>query len=329
MISSHRSRARSKNGRRQKLIVIAPRKARDFAKQGKMIVVVGPTASGKSDLGIFLAQKLNGEIISADSRQVYRGMDIGTGKVTKREQKLVPHHLLDVANPKRQFTAEQFQKLGSKALRDILKRHKLPIIVGGTGFYIDALVSGQIFPSVPPNARLRAKLEKQTAEQLFEKLSKLDAVRAHSIDRHNKRRLIRALEIIDALGSVPSLPTTSPYDVLWLGITWPKEKLAQRIQKRLDARFRQGMIKEIQRLHDASVSWKRLEDFGLEYRWIARYLQKKIALSDMKKALFRDIVHYSKRQMTWFNRNKNISWVSSKSDALDRSRNFLAAHRNL
>ncbi|NOY35659.1 MAG: tRNA (adenosine(37)-N6)-dimethylallyltransferase MiaA, partial [bacterium] len=161
----------------------------------KMVVVLGPTASGKSDLAVDLARKLDGEIISADSRQVYRGMDIGTGKVTKKEMRGVTHHLLDVANPKKIFTVVDFKKKAERALEDIWSRGKLPIVCGGTGFYIQAITGGVAIPEVKPDWKLRNKLEKKTAEQLFAELKKLNPERAKMIDAKNPRRLIRAIEV--------------------------------------------------------------------------------------------------------------------------------------
>ena len=279
-------------------------------KRPKIIVIVGPTASGKSDLAIKMAGNLNGEILSADSRQVYRGMDIGTGKVTRKEQRLAPHYLIDIANPSRQFTVSQFKRLAEKKIDEIIKRGKTPIICGGTGFYIDALMDNLNLPDVPPNKKLRAKLEKQSAEHLFNQLKKLDPKRAKTIDAKNKRRLIRAFEIIHDTGKpVPKIKKSGKYDAYWLGITWPKEILAKRIKQRLDRRFKQSMIAEIRKLRESGISWKRLYDFGLEYRWISLYLQNKITLQEMKDNLYHAIVQYSKRQMTWFKRNKNIHWI--------------------
>lgn len=320
----------------------------------KIIIIVGPTASGKSDLAIKLALKFNGEIISADSRQVYRGMDIGTGKVLrdktlpKSKFKIlnlkfpkntyyssgVPHHLLDVANPKQIFTVAQFKKLGQQAIKNILKRNKLPIIVGGTGQYIDTLVYDLALPEVPPNYKLRAKLEKQSTEQLFKRLQKLDSERAQNIDRHNPRRLIRAVEIIIGTGRpVRPIIRQSPYEVLWLGLN-PKN-LNKRINKRLSARFRQGIISEIKKLRANGVSWQRLYDFGLEYRWVGQYLQNKIspasprlgrgrAKKEMLAGLEQAIRQYSKRQMTWFKRNKEIRWLKTTTEAMRLGRGFLA-----
>lgn len=278
----------------------------------KIIVILGPTASGKSNLGIFLAKKFHGEIISADSRQVYRGMDIGTGKVTKKEQKMAPHYLLDVANPKKIFTVSDFKDLGEKAIKEILNKKKVPFLVGGTGFYIDALVENISLPEIPPNKKLRKGLEKRTAKSLYQKLQKLDPQRASHIDAKNKRRLIRALEIIAATGKkISPLKNSSPYKTLYIGITWPQEILEKRIKTRLDKRLKMGLVKEVKNLLKSGVSKKRLYDLGLEYRWISQYLDGKFTYPEMKTGLQRDIVRYSKRQMTWFKRNKKIHWLKT------------------
>ena len=176
----------------------------------KIIVVLGQTVTGKSDLAVKVAKKINGEIISADSRQVYKGLDIGTGKITQKEMKGVPHHLLDVANPKRRFTVAQYQKLTISAIAEIVRRDKTPIICGGTGFYIDAITKGVVFPEVPPNLKLRKQLNTKSAIALFEVLKKLDPVRAKNIDPKNKVRLIRAIEIAKSLGKVPKIKETKP-----------------------------------------------------------------------------------------------------------------------
>lgn len=294
-------------------------------KKQKLIVIVGPTATGKSDLAVFLAQKINGEIISADSRQVYRGFDIGSGKITKREMRGVPHHLLDVADPKRTYSVARFTKDAKKAASTIGGRGCIPIIVGGTGFYVDAFVNETLLPAVQPNTQLRKKLDKLPAEKLFALLKKKDPKRAKTIDKHNKRRLIRALEIAHALGAVPKIKNKSPYNILWIGLTLPKEKLAKRIHGRLLARMKKGMVQEVRRLHANGLSWKRLESFGLEYRHIARYLQKKVSKERMLLELEQDIRRYAKRQMTWFKRDKKIRWFSpTKRSALAHAaENFL------
>jgi tRNA dimethylallyltransferase len=327
-------------------------------KKPKLLVILGPTASGKSDLAVRLAKKFNGEIVSADSRQVYKGLNIGAGKVprdkikTSDVQKLknwglilghrmsknyfyksVPHHLLDVASPKKTFTVSQYQKLGEKAVKDILKRGKLPIICGGTGFYIDALVSGLKLPEVPPQKELRKKLEKESTEFLFNKLKKLDLRRAKTIDRFNKRRLIRALEIVlTTKKPVPSgvmiYHNAQPnYDVLKIGIKKEPEELKKLIHKRLVKRLKQGIIKEVENLHNppagGGLSWKRLDDFGLEYRYVSRYLRGLISKTEMSDLIEKESWRYAKRQMTWFKRDKNIIWTNTPQKAFSACRDWL------
>lgn len=282
----------------------------------KLIIVAGPTASGKSDLAIALARRFGGEIISADSRQVYRGMDIGTGKVTEAEQRLARHWLLDIASPRSQYTAAQWRHAAERVIDDIISRGKVPIICGGTGFYIDSAIYGTVFPEVKPDAKLRARLEKKTTRQLFAQLTRRDPRRARSIDQHNRRRLIRALEIILKTGKpVPRQKRDSAYDVLYLSVDMPFEKLKERIAKRLDARLKNGMVAEVRHLHESGVSWKKLENFGLEYRWLSLFLRKKLSRQEMRDGLFQDIVAYARRQMTWWRKNKDIRWVKNQNEA--------------
>lgn len=289
-----------------------------------IIVVAGPTASGKSEIAIMLARRFNGEIISADSRQVYRGMDIGTGKVTRQERRLARHWMLDVASPRSQYSVAQFVKAARGAITDITRRGKLPIICGGTGFWIDALVYDLSLPSVKPDAKLRAQLQRLSTKQLFAKLEELDPVRASTIDRHNPARLIRALEIVMTTGQpVPPSHRSSPYNLLYLAISKSQKELNERIEKRLDARLRHGMIPEVKKLHANGIRWKRLEQFGLEYRWLARYLQGNVSKLDMRDGLLRDIIAYSKRQLTWFKRNKDIKWVTNENGVVSLAQEFL------
>ncbi len=277
----------------------------------KLIVILGPTATGKSDLGVTLARHFGGEIISADSRQVYRGLDIGSGKITKREMKRVPHHMLDVASPRVRYTVARYAQEGARAVESIIKKDKLPIIVGGTGMYIDALVYGTIFPDAKPNPTLRAKLETMATSALFSLLKKKDPRRATSIDRNNRRRLIRALEIVDALGNVPPTTNQTPrFDALFVGLTLPTDTLRVKIRTRLIKRLKQGMLCEVKQLRENGLSWKRLDELGLEYRFVSRYLRGLISKQDMLTSLEHEITHYAKRQMTWFKRNKDIVWFA-------------------
>ena len=280
--------------------------------QQKIIVILGPTSSGKSDLAVILAKKINGEIISADSRQVYKGMNIGTGKITKKERCNILHHLLDIANPKRKYSVARYKREAEKAVRDIARRGKMPIICGGTGFYIQAIIDDIIFPEVRSNPTLRKKLKKLSTEELFTRLKKLDKKRAKEIDSHNPHRLIRAIEIVTELGSVPNLEVGPPsrYDVLQIGIKTDNAILKERIYKRLLARLRRGMVAEIKRLHTEGMSWKRMEELGLEYKFISWFLQAKISKEEMLEQLNTAIWQYAKRQKTWFKRDKRIKWFS-------------------
>jgi tRNA dimethylallyltransferase len=314
----------------------------------KVIAVVGPTASGKSSLGIFLAQKLKGEIISADSRQVYKGLDIGTGKVTKKEMAGVPHHLLDIISPKKQFSVDDFVRLGNVAYSSILKNIRIPIIVGGTGLYVDMLLGRMSYPHIPPNKKLRKQLERLTTKQLFDQLKKLDPARAKNIDSKNPRRLVRAIEIAKAvlaatkkLRGPAARSVAEPVDVrglgagpqhtkplvLYLGINPDTGTLKKNIQARLKSRLKQGMIAEAKRLHNppagGGLSYKRMEELGLEYRYMARLLQKKISKTEFETQLEQAIWQYAKRQRTWFKRNKEIKWVKNKTEALQLSKKFL------
>jgi len=280
----------------------------------KLIVILGPTASGKTDLSIKLAKKFNGEIISADSRQVYKRMDIGTNKITKKEMQGVPHYLLDVASPKRRFTVVQYQKLALKAIERIYKKNKIPFLVGGTGFYIQAIVDGIVIPRVKPDWKLRKKLEKKNTKELFLMLKKLDPNRTKNIDKNNPRRLIRALEIVKELGTVPPLSLSGPrFELLMIGVK--KENLEERIKKRLLKRLKIGMVAEVNNLRKSCLSWKRLEEFGLEYRYVTQYLQKKINYREMIEKIQKESEHFAKRQMTWFKREKRIKWVKTSQEA--------------
>ena len=284
--------------------------------QPKIIVILGPTASGKSDLAVELAEKFNGEIISADSRQLYKGMDIGTGKITKKEMCGIPHHLLDVVSPKTKFDVARYQKLAHKKIADILKRGKLPIVCGGTGLYIKAIVENPRYPDVPPDWKLRKKLEKLSAEKLFSMLKKLDRARTKTIDSKNPRRLIRAIEIAKQINRVPPKKDYPKYDALLIGIKKSPDELKKAIATRLHKRIRQGMIAEVRKLRKQGISWKRLEELGLEYKYIALYLQNKMNEKTMLETLETKINQYAKRQMTWFKKTPNVNWIRTEKEAI-------------
>ena len=318
----------------------------------KVIIIMGPTACGKSEVAIKLAKKFGGEIISADSRQIYRGLDIGSGKVKKDafEDKIqdtrnnnqtnfniqktkskiqntkktkafysegVRHHLIDVAKPGEDFNVSHFKKLAQEKIEEIIDRQKVPIICGGTAFWIDTLTKDSSIPEVAPDEKLRARLAKKSVKQLFSQLKKIDPVRAKSIDSQNKVRLIRAIEICKVLGKVPKINTTcnikhetknTKYNFLEIGIEVPREILNEKIKKRLDERFKEGMTVEVEKLHKKGVSWKWMERIGLEYRWISLFLRQKISETEMHEKLYFGSIHYAKRQMTWLQRNPNILW---------------------
>ena len=321
---------------------------KNIVTKDKVLVIVGPTASGKSDVAIKLAQKFNGEIISADSRQIYRGMNIGSGKVSRDISGTIPndnfpiskqkelfisegivHHLIDVADPNDYFNVSHFKKMAEKSIEEILQRKKVPIICGGTGFWIKAIIDNVQLPEVKPDQKLRNMLSNKSTEELFAMLRKLDPERAENIDAKNKVRLIRAIEICNTIGTVPKIDTkykipNTKYNFLQIGIDVPKEILNEKIKKRLQQRFEEGMIEEVQNLNKNGIAWERLEYFGLEYRWIARYLQNKIPLSEMQKKLYFDIIHYAKRQMTWFKRDKRIHWLKNYTEIEKAAKKVLA-----
>lgn len=274
----------------------------------KVIVVVGPTASGKTGLSIALARALGGEVVSADSRQVYRGLDIGTGKVTSEEMHGIPHFLIDVVSPEETFTASDFVKRGRAAIDGITARGRVPIIAGGTGFYVDALLGRIRLSEVPPNLALRERLKNLPLKRLLLKLARLDLQRATTVDQKNRVRLIRAIEIATVLGKVPELPSEHRYDALILGVSLPDAELKEKIHARLEARLKAGMLDEAKRLHRKGLSYKRMEELGLEYRYMARHLKGVLSYNEMRLELEKEIWKYAKRQKTWFKRNKDIRW---------------------
>jgi tRNA dimethylallyltransferase len=280
-----------------------------------IIVILGQTATGKSDLAVNIAKTLNGEVISADSRQVYTGLDLGSGKITQKEMHGIPHHMLDIANPKRKYNVTKYKKEVDKKIKDILKRNKIPIICGGTGFYIDAITKNIILPEVKPDLKLRKELSTKTELELFKILKKLDKTRAENIDDKNKVRLVRAIEIAKALGKVPAIKKNkTKYQFIKIGLHAPSEFLQEKIKNRLQKRMKIGMVKEVENLKKEGLSFKRLKELGLEYRFIALYLQNKIEKKEMLGLLEKAILQYAKRQMTWFKRDKEIHWIDVSKD---------------
>jgi tRNA dimethylallyltransferase len=278
-----------------------------------LIVILGPTASGKSSVGIALAQQWRGEIVSADSRQVYRGLDIGTAKVTPAERNLVMHHLLDVVDLQEVYTVSQFQHDAIQAINLILARGKLPFLVGGSPHYIQVVVDHLDMPHIPPQPELRAQLEARPLDDLVAQLEQLDPQSAATIDRKNPRRVIRALEVCITSGKPFSQQQgmANPlYHCLLLGIQWPREVLYRRIDRRVDQRMQQGMVQEVRNLLAQGISHERLEALGLEYRFISQWLQGKYSSeAEMTQRLKYAIHDFTRRQLTWFRRDKRILWI--------------------
>lgn len=295
----------------------------------KLIVVLGPTAVGKSDMAVQIALALktqgkhagnpkgiyrSAEIVSADSRQIYTGLNIGAGKITKKEMCGIPHHCLDILSPKRRklFSVAEFQTHAFKAIDDILSRGVVPILCGGTGFYIDAIVDGIILPEVKTDMQLRKKLETHSTERLVKMLEKLDADRLAEIDQQNRVRLIRSIEIAKALGKVPKLIKKIQYETLLIGLDIPKEDLMNKVHTRAIKRLKQGMIAEAKHLHEDGVSWKRMKQLGLEYGLLAELLQNKLTREQFIERLKIETWQYAKRQRTWFYKNGDVKWFEPK-----------------
>jgi tRNA dimethylallyltransferase len=297
-------------------------------KINKLIAVVGPTASGKSDLAVDIATEFNGEVISADSRQVYKGLDIGTGKITLDEMKGVRHYLLDVADPEKVFSVTDYKKLANEAVQKIKNSGKLPILCGGTGLYIKSIIDDISFPNVPPNKELRDRLSEKNVKELYQELVLLDPARAENIDPQNPRRLIRAIEIAKALGSVPPITQTgkNAYDTLQIGIRINTETLRENIRKRLLRRIEEGMIEEAIELHKNGLSYERMEALGLEYRYMARFLGGNLTKQEMIVSLEKEIWSYAKRQKTWFKKDERIKWykLDQKTEILEQVKQFLS-----
>lgn len=274
-----------------------------------VIAVVGPTASGKSSLGQYLADKLNGEVISADSRQLYKGMAV----ISRSE----PGHMVGIFDPKKQFSAGQYQKKASGIVSTLVRAGKLPVVVGGSGFYADALLRATL-PQVAPDAALRAALNKKSPEQLLAQLAKLDPASAARVDPYNKVRLVRAIEIVKVLGKVPTLEGEAPYNVLWLGLSKSKNLTAG-----VEERLARGMVAEAKKLR-STLTKKRYRELGFEFDLLADYLDKKVTKKELVERIANGERTYAIRQMRWFKRNKDIIWIKNKTEALRLSKAFLS-----
>lgn len=311
----------------------------------KSIIVIGPTASGKSNIAIALAKKYHGEILSADSRQIYRHLDIGTGKepgkvttsktrghYTKNAYMCrgIPHYMINIIQPNTVFNVVKFTKKAKNILRDITSREKLPIVCGGTLFWAQALIENNSFPPVAPNKKLRKKLSSWSKDMLLKELTRVDPSYAHKVDASNPVRLIRAIEIATAIGSVPPITKTTidPNEYLILAIMHSKEVLHKRIEQRMDTWFNNGIFDEIYKAHHThKMPWTKLESFGLEYKWCTRYVRGQISYDEMRNNTIRDLKQYAKRQVTWIRRWEKqgapIHHITSSQEALKLFKEFL------
>jgi tRNA dimethylallyltransferase len=286
-----------------------------------LLVILGATAGGKTGLAVKVALHVAGEIISADSRQVYRGMDLGTGK-DLFEYGEIPYHLIDIAEPGSEYNVFQFQRDCFAAIEEIWQRQKLPVICGGTGMYLDAVLSGYRLIAVPPDLPLRKELEAFSDDALRRKLLQLKPEQHNKTDLEDRERLVRAIEIAlgeqKVAGDLPPLPQLTP---LVFGIRWPRELLRQRIALRLQQRLAAGMVDEVRHLHESGVAWEKLEFYGLEYRLIAQYLQGKLNRNDMEQKLRSAIGQFAKRQETFFRRMEKrgvkIHWLDGTGDVFE------------
>jgi len=291
----------------------------------KLIVILGPTASGKTALAIKLAKQFDGEIVSADSRQIYKELNIGTAKPTKKEREAIPHHLVDVISPTQEFNVVIYKKLAIQAIKDIQKRGKVPFLVGGTGLYIQAVVDNIEFPRVPAQWNLRKELEKKSTKELFEIYKKLDPRGAKFIARENKRRLIRAIEVCKVTGK-PFFEQRKRgkvlFDILQIGIKVNKEELRARISKRVEEMFKSGLEEEVKRL---------VEKYGFEipllqtigYQEWQEYFAGKITKEELKEKIKLHTLQFAKRQITWFKKDKRIKWIKNYQEGEKLIKEFL------
>ncbi|MCQ2522883.1 MAG: tRNA (adenosine(37)-N6)-dimethylallyltransferase MiaA [Lachnospiraceae bacterium] len=280
----------------------------------KLVVVCGTNASGKSGLGIELALKYDAEIVSADSRQVFTGLDLGSGKVTKEEMKGIRHHLIDVATPNDFFSMSNFQKLSYAAIDDINSRGKKAFMVGGTGLYVNSVVDGYNLTTKDPDPETRKRVLEASREELIDIIKSSQPKALESLDLNNKRRLERAAE--KALSGEPIISTNKPlYETLLIGVTWPREVLYERIKERLDRRLDEGMIDEVKNLRANGATDDFLYKLGLEYRYILMYLRGEFkSFDDFYETLFTEIRHLAKEQMTWFRKRTDINWIDMRKD---------------
>lgn len=293
-----------------------------------LLAIVGPTAVGKTEIAIEVAERIKGEIISADSMQIYKYMDIGTAKPTKEEKKGVPHHLIDIIEPDEEFSVADYKYLAEKVIEDVSKRRNVPILTGGTGLYINAVCYNYAFSNFHKDDNLRKELEEKAKnygnEYLYNILKEVDPKSAEKIHVNNRKRLIRALEVFFGTGKPFSFfeeetkKRTSPYDLLIFGLTRPREELYDRINKRVIKMIEQGLIDEVKSLLKKGYSKDLNSMQGLGYKETIEYLEGKITLDEAIYKIQRDTRHYAKRQFTWFKKNKDIIWLDVSKEGKEK-----------
>ena len=288
----------------------------------KLIVIEGTNASGKSSLGVTLAERFGGEIVSADSRHVYERLDLGSGKITPEEMRGIPHHLLNVRKPGEFFSMADFQHLAFSAIDGIVSRGRPPFLVGGTGLYVDAVADGYELSDRAPDHCLRAHLETFSTPALYEMLR--EKMPETDIDPRNRHRVMRALERLEADDWHPAVKTPR-YTLLKLGVTWPREILKQRIDERLEKRLEEGMVDEVKTLLFEGIPEEFLVKLGLEYKYLTWYITGKISYEQMVEELGNAIKKFAKRQMTWFRRDQRIHWLDMSADPVREASELISA----
>lgn len=288
-------------------------------KKRPLVILTGPTAVGKTALSIELAKTIGGEIISADSMQVYRRMDIGSAKITPEEMAGVPHHLIDVLEPDREFNVVVFQELAKRALAEIYSRGHIPIVAGGTGFYIQALLYDIDFTENDEDTALRRSLEEQAkregTEALYERLRAVDPESCESIHAHNVKRVIRAIEFYEKTGKKISVhnmeqrQNNSPYNFAYFVLNDDRERIYERINERVDLMMAQGLMEEVRALRESGCRKDMVSMQGLGYKELLSYLEGEISLEEAVYLIKRDTRHFAKRQLTWFRREKEVTWI--------------------
>lgn len=289
----------------------------------KVIVICGPTASGKTALSIELAKQINGEIVSADSMQIYKDMDIGTAKPTKEEMQGIKHYLIDLVSPDERYSVADYKQDAKKAIREILKKGKVPIIVGGTGLYVDSLIYEIEYPNIEFDEKYREKLEKEVEEkgleELYEKAKEVDVEATKKISKNDKKRILRILEIYHATGKnkteqeIESRKKEVEFDYKVYALNWDREKLYERINKRVDIMIEQGLIKEVKNVYEKYNEFPTAMQ-GLGYKEVVEYLENKTTKEEMVEKIKQETRRYAKRQMTWFRKNKQTIWLNAEEE---------------